>query len=270
MPTAIASTSTGVVVGPWRAALLAFENHWVWYRRNWRATVISSFLQPVLFLLAMGIGFGSQVQPGEATGGLRYAVYLAPALLVNTAVQNTAWESTFAVFSSFKWTKIYHAVVATPITPAQMLHGQLLWITARVFASGLAFVLVAALLGAVGGWGFLLALPFSVLAGMAFCAPVIAFTATREKPDAFNGLFRFVLMPMTLFAGTFFPVDQLPEIVRPLIWLTPVWHGVELARGAAFGTWSLLPALGHVAYLTAMLLVGVVLARKYFQRRLAV
>jgi lipooligosaccharide transport system permease protein len=264
------STATGVVVGPWRAALLGVENHWVWYRRNWRATVISSFLQPVLFLLAMGIGFGSQVQPGEATGGLRYAVYLAPALLVNTAVQNTTWESTYSVFSSFKWAKTFLGIVSTPITPAQILYGQLLWITARVTASGLAFVLVAALLGAVDGPGFVLALPFSVLAGMAFSAPVVAFTATRENPDAFNGLFRFVLMPMTLFAGTFFPVDQLPWVVRPIIWLTPVWHGVELARGVAFGTWSLLPALGHVAYLTAMLVVGVVLARKYFQRRLAV
>ncbi|MBY8852891.1 ABC transporter permease, partial [Saccharothrix sp. MB29] len=84
----------GHVTGPLRAAFLTVEGHWVWYRRNWRATVISNFLQPVLMLLAMGLGFGSQVQPGPATGGQPYVVFLAPALLVLTAVQNAMFEST--------------------------------------------------------------------------------------------------------------------------------------------------------------------------------
>ncbi|MBY8853398.1 ABC transporter permease, partial [Saccharothrix sp. MB29] len=112
------------------------------------------------------------------------------------------------------------------------------------------------------------AVPFAVLAGMAFSAPVIAFTATRQKPDAFNSLYRFVLMPMTLFTGAFFPLDQLPAWLHPLAWLTPVWHGIELARGAAFGTLGVLPALGHVAYLAALVAVGVVLGRRHFHRRL--
>ncbi|QFZ17228.1 ABC transporter permease [Saccharothrix syringae] len=256
------------VPGSLRAALIAVENHWTWYRRNWRATAVTSFLQPVLFLLAMGVGFGSQVQPGEATGGHRYVVFLAPALLVLTAVQNAMFESTYAVFSSFKWQKTYHGVVATPVTPAQVLHGQLLWIALRLLSGTAVFLAVAVALGAVTSPWAVLAVPAAVLAGMAFSAPVVAYTATREKPDSFNALYRFALVPMTLFTGAFFPLDQLPAWLHPLAWATPVWHGIELARGAAFGTLAPLPAAGHVAYLAAFVVVGTVLGRRHFHRRL--
>ncbi|WP_367131377.1 ABC transporter permease [Saccharothrix sp. HUAS TT1] len=258
------------VVNPWRAALIAVENHWTWYRRNWRATVISNFLQPVLFLLAMGVGFGSQVQPGEATGGHPYVVYLAPALLVVTAVQNATFESSWAVFSSFKWQRTYLAVVSTPVTPAQVLYGQLLWIALRLAAGTAVFLLIAVALGAITSPSAVLAVPFATLAGMAFSAPLVAFTATREKPDAFNSVFRFLVMPMTLFTGAFYPLSQLPGWLHPLAWATPAWHGIELARGVTFGTLGVLPALGHVAYLAALVALGVVLGRRYFHRRLAV
>lgn len=85
---------------------------------------------------------------------------------------------------------------------------------------------------------------------------------------AFSAFYRFVLISMTLFAGTFFPLDRLPAWVRPLAWVTPLWHGTELSRGVALGTLELMPALGHLAYLLAMLAVGVVLVRRRFARRL--
>lgn len=260
----------GRVVGPWRASLLVVENHWTWYRRNWRATAISSFLQPVLFLLAMGIGFGSQVQVGAATDGHRYVVFLAPAVLVITAVQNTMFESTWAVFSAFKWQRKFVAMVSTPLTPAHVLYGQLLWNAAHLASGAIVFLGVAVALGAITSPSALLAVPFAVLAGMAFSAPVVAYAATREKPDSFNAIFRFLVMPMTLFTGAFYPLSQLPDWIHPLAWITPVWHGIELARGVTFGTLRLLPALGHIAYLCALIALGVALGRRYFHRRLAV
>ncbi|GAB2971955.1 ABC transporter permease [Saccharothrix stipae] len=258
------------VAGSWRATLVAVENHWTWYRRNWRATVISNFLQPVLFLLAMGVGFGSQVRAGEATGGHPYLVYLAPALVVITAVQNSAFESTWAVFSAFKWQRTYVAVVSTPVTPAQVLYGQLLWIALRLAGGAAVFLLIAVVLGAITNPWAVLTVPIATLAGMAFSAPLVAYAATREKPDSFNAVFRFLVLPMTLFSGGFFPLSQLPGWLHPLAWLTPVWHGIELARGVTFGALSPLPALGHVAYLSALVAIGVVLGRRYFHRRLAV
>ncbi|HEX8868231.1 MAG TPA: ABC transporter permease [Lentzea sp.] len=253
-----------------RASWFGFEKHWMWYRRNWRATAVSSFLSPLLFLLALGLGFGSQVQSTALIGGVPYLQYLAPALVVITAVQGATFESTYAIMSSFIWQKTYVGMVATPITPAQVLYGQVLWVGSQLFARSAVFVVIAVVLGAATGPAIVWAVLVATLAGLAFSCPLIAYSATLDKPDSFTTIFRFVLMPMTLFTGAFFPVSQLPEWLVPLVWLTPAWHGIELARGAAFGTLAPLPALGHVAYLVAMVAVGMVFAVRSFHRRLAV
>src|SRR5262245_32372944 len=161
------TAAIGRVSSPARSALLIVEGFWVWYRKNWRATVISSVVQPVLFLLALGFGFGSQVRPGAATGGLAYAEYLAPALMVATASGLAAFESTYPVLSAFKWQGQYITAAATPITPAQILSGQLVWIALRLASSGAVYLVIAGLLGALTGPAVLLALPVAVLAGMA-------------------------------------------------------------------------------------------------------
>jgi lipooligosaccharide transport system permease protein len=110
----------------------------------------------------------------------------------------------------------------------------------------------------------------SVLTGLAMSAPVAAYAATLEtEGQQFSALFRFVVMPMTLFAGTFFPVEQLPVVLRPLAWVTPLWHGTELSRGAAFGGLSPLAAAGHTAFLLAVVGVGTWFGVRTFTRRLA-
>ncbi|MGQ0838082.1 ABC transporter permease [Actinokineospora sp.] len=261
---------TGQVLSPVRATLLVVEGLWIWYRRNWRSTVISSVLQPVLYLVALGIGFGSQVRPSEVTLGLPYAQYLAPALLVSAALQTASFESTYPILSAFKWQRTYLGITATPITAGQLVAGQLTWIAARLAFSSIAFLLVAGLLGALTGPGVALSLVFAVLTAMAFAAPVVAYAATIDSEgQQFNVIFRFIVMPMTLFAGTFFPVEQLPAWVRPFAWVTPLWHGTEISRDAAFGTLRLWPTAGHLAYLLALLAVGVHLARRNYLRRLA-
>ncbi|KJK42411.1 ABC transporter permease [Lentzea aerocolonigenes] len=252
-----------------RASWFGFEKTWTWYRRNWRATAVSGFLTPVLFLVALGLGFGSQVRSTALIGGVPYLQYLAPALAVVTAVQGATFEATYPVLSQFMWQKSFVAMVATPITPAQVLYSQMMWIGSQMLLRSVVFVGVAAVVGAAAGPGILWAVLFATLAGLAFSAPLVAYSATLEKPEAFTNIFRFVMMPMTLFTGAFFPVSQLPQWLLPLVWLTPTWHGIELSRGAAFGTLGLLPALGHVAYLVALIALGMALGVKFFHRRLA-
>ena len=262
--------TTPRVVSSLRASLLVVEGAWVWYRRNWKATVVSSVGLPVLYLLAMGLGFGSQVRPGALTGGVSYLEYLTPALIATAAVQTAAGEATFPVLSGFKWQKHYLGIAATPITPAQIVGGQFFWIGFRLFLSCGAFVAVAAAIGAVTSAGVLLSLVFGIMTGLAFAAPVVAFAASiKGEGNTFNPLFRFVLVPMTLFAGTFFPVSSLPAVVRPIAWITPLWHGTELARGAEFGTLRVWPTIGHIAFLLALIAVGVALSRWRFRVRLA-
>lgn len=264
---------SGRVLTGWGAAWRVVEGLWTWYRGNWRATVVSSLLQPLLLLVAFGVGFGRLIDTSEqatqATGGVPYLVYLAPALLAVSAVQTAAFESTYPILSSFKWRRTYEGITATPITPGQLAGGQLIWIALRLTMSGAAYLLVIMLFGAVHGPGALAALIFGVLCGMAFGAPTVAFAATREQEGgAFTAIFRFVVLPMTLFSGTFFPITQLPSAVQPLSWISPLWHGTELARGAALGTLQLSSAAGHLAYLTVLLVVGVQLTRWQFRVRL--
>jgi lipooligosaccharide transport system permease protein len=143
-------------------------------------------------------------------------------------------------------------------------------VTLRLVSGSAVFLVIAAALGAVASPGVVLAVPFAALAGLAVCAPIVAYTATLEKPDSFSALFRFGIMPMTLFTGAFFPVSQLPDWLEPVVWATPVWHGIELARNASFGTLELLPAVGHLLFLAAWIAVGTLLARRFFIRRLGV
>lgn len=257
-----------------RGVLLVVEHFWTWYRRNWRATAVSSLLQPLLFLLAFGVGFGSLVEgtgrAADATGGVAYLVWLAPALLAVSAVQSAAFESTYPVLSGFKWQRIYHAMTAGPLSPAQVAVGHFGWTVAKMAASGAVYIAIIALFGGVAGAGILLSLPAAVLTGAAVAAPVMAFAATVENEgSAFNGLFRFVVIPMTLFSGTFFPVERLPGWIQSITWISPLWHGTELARDAALGVWRPLAVVGHLAFLVALLAAGLVLATRFYGRRLA-
>ncbi|WP_166462863.1 ABC transporter permease [Amycolatopsis acidicola] len=263
--------STGRVVGSWRAAWLRVEGSWAWYRRYWKSNLYSSGLQPLLFLVAMGLGFGSQVQAGPATGGLSYLHYIAPALLVSASLQSAVGESTYPVLSGFKWQKDYLAVTATPVTAGQLLCGHLLWVGLRLSMSGIVYALIALAFGAWLNAGAILVVAVGVFTGIACAAPVTAFAATTfDEGHRFNALFRFVVMPMTLFAGTFFPIAQIPLALRWLAWISPLWHGNQLARGVTLGGVGPWAMLGHFAFLAALLVLGILLARRYFYRRLVV
>lgn len=256
-----------------RGVLRIVEHRWTWYGRNWRATAVSSVLQPLLFLVAFGIGFGSLVdgtgRAAEATGGVDYLVWLAPALLAVSAVQSGTFESTYPVLSGFKWQRVYHAMTAGPISPAEVAVAHLTWVSAKAAGSGLIFVLVIAGFGGVAGPGILVSLLAAVLTGAAVAALVTAYSARLESEGgAFSVLFRLVLIPMTLFSGTFFPIDRLPGWTQPLARASPLWHGTELARAAALGRWEPAAALGHLGVLLALLALGTWLSMRAYTRRL--
>jgi lipooligosaccharide transport system permease protein len=261
--TAVAPTSTS------RACLLVVEGNWAWLRRNWRATLVSNLLQPVLFLIAIGIGFGALVTPSAVPSGTSYLAYLTPGLLALLCVQQAASEATYPLVSGFVWQQSFHRITSTPISPGQLLAGQLTWIALRLTATGLIFLGVATAFHAVDSPRVVLALAPAVLCGMAVAAPLAAFAASLSGAGTeFDLVFRAGLTFMTLFSGTFFGVDVLPAWLRPLAWLSPLWHGGELCRTATFaGPWGL-AAAGHVLYLLSFLLLGGWAARRQFSRRL--
>ena len=244
------------------------------YRRTFRASIFSSFLSPVLFLLAMGIGLGTYVDrsgsAGQALGGLSYLQFLAPGLLAATAMQAAAFESTFPIMGGLTWQKTFHAMYATPVSPRDIVLGNLVWIALRLTAITAIFTVVMALFGAAASPLIVFGIPAAVLTGMAFAAPIAAFSATQTTPEKFNAVFRFGITPLFLFSGTFFPLSNLPEVIRPIAWLSPLWHGVELSRALALGTIGSAPllALVHVAVLATIFALGSVWAFRTVEARL--
>lgn len=239
------------------------------YRRTWRGSVISTFAVPFFTLLAMGGGLGRLVDQGAGTGRGSYLDFVAPALLAATAMMTAVGESTYPVVAGIKWTKNYHAALATPITPSDLVNGMLGFLGIRLVVNLGIYAAIMVLMGAMELGAALAAVVPSTLTGIAFAAPVSAWAATLEDDRALSSFFRFLVMPLFLFSGTFYPVDQLPGIVQPIIFLSPLWHGIELARGAAavpesphFPWWI------HATALAALFLVGLILANRNFWKRL--
>jgi lipooligosaccharide transport system permease protein len=239
------------------------------YRRVWRGSLFLSFVQPTLFLLAMGLGLGGMVD-ADATnplGGVPYATFLAPGLLAAGAMQAAAFESSYPVLGKLTWFRNYEAIVATPMGVADLVLGELAWIAVRLSTIAIAFVAVMIAFGIPRSPMVLVAIPAVVLTGIAFAAPIMAYAATLKSSGTFNVMYRFIITPLFLFSGVFFPIESLPGALRRAAFATPLLHGVELVRGVTLGAvpdaWPF-----HVAYLTAMTAGGILVALHTFRRRL--
>lgn len=253
-------------------ALRVLEANALAYKRTWKGSAVTAFLSPILFLLSMGLGLGTLVDGNPAgdalPDGVAYVSFVASGLLAATAMQTGAGEGAWPVFAGIKWIKSYHAALATPIQVGDLVAGNLLWVGVRVALSAVAFAIVSALLGALSPLEVALAVPGAILAGMAFAAPVTAFSALAKDETWLSSLFRFGIIPMFLFSGTFFPVEQLPGWLQPIAFASPLWHAVELSRSSALGLGSVLPAYVHIAYLVAWTAGGWIVARWALARKL--
>jgi lipooligosaccharide transport system permease protein len=240
------------------------------FRRLWRGSVSFAFIQPLLFLAAMGLGLGGLVE--ENTGdveGVPYLAFVVPGLLAASAMLVASGEALWPLMGRLKWVGSYKAMVATPITAADAYGGWLVWIALRTTVAAVSFLTVAALLGGVPSpWG-VLGVPAALLCGVAFAALIGAYTASQETDFRFPVIMRLGIMPLFLFSATFFPVDELPSGVRPLTWLSPLWHGVELCRSATTGDFlGAGRTIAHVAVLAAMVVLGWRWGTRTFTRRL--
>ena len=248
-------------------SLRAYEYWLTVYRRVWRGTVVTSVLNPVLYLSALGIGLGKLVNNGGNPLGVPYLDFVAPGLLAAVGMQIATIESSFPVRGAIRWNRQYHAMLATPLRIRDVVTGHLLYVATRVAIASAIYLAVIAAFGAVHSPLAILAWPVGVLIGLAIGAPVSALSAWAEN-EIFNPLFRFAITPMFLFSGTFFPVTRLPQGLRAVAYATPLWHGVDLVRKLSLGTATLGLSLLHAAYLALWFVVGAVLARRAYAGRL--
>ena len=250
-------------------------------RRYFKVSALSQIGTPVLYLLSLGIGLGGIVdaRSGGDSLGTSYLSFLAPALIAATALQIAVGESTYPVLYGFKYQRVYFGMNATPLSADHIASGTLAWIAARAGFSATLYLAVVACFGGIRSVAALLCVPIVVLGAMALAAPIVAFAATIESErGSFAAIFRFLVMPMFLFSGTFYPVNTLPGWAQALAWLSPLWHATELARWVSLGSLQLSSGvgqasaaalLGHLAILSALTVAGVLLTRWRFRVRLS-
>ena len=247
--------------------------HLTLLRRTWRGLVVSRFLTPVLFLAAMGIGIGRLVDRSSGgVAGVPYLQYVVRGIVMASAMQWAVGESTWPVMTLIKWNQMYAAMLAAPTRVADVLRAHWVVVSFGIAWGSAVFIAIAALFGGVRSWWALLGVPIAVLTAMAFVAPLFWFAARTDNEEGFTTIFRLVITPLMLFSGTFFPVSQLPIWLQPVAWVTPLWHGTELARPAFLGD-PLDPGHGagwaiHLAVLTAYVVVGGWGAHRAFRARL--
>jgi lipooligosaccharide transport system permease protein len=253
-----------------------------WYVAEHRFRVMRSYLQtlvvtafgyPLLYLFAMGVGLGSlvnQTQGEQGVEGVSYLAFVAPALLCTAAVTVASEEFTYPVMLGFKWNPTFFGMNAAPIAPGQIIDGIVISVTARLLLASSLYYVIMVLFGAVPsalGW---VAILVGTLGGLAFGAPVMAYVATLEQDTGqIAMLMRFVLLPMTLFSGTFFPLSAMPPYLQWIGWISPLWHSTELSRVFTYGSpepiWL---TVLHILYLAALFAVFWMWARRITARRL--
>ena len=250
-------------------ALRSYEFWLAFYKRTWRGSLATSIVNPVFYLGALGVGLGTLVnRAGTTPGGVDYLAFVAPGVLAATAMQVGTTEASWPVLGSIRWTRVYYAMLATPLGIGDIVVGHQLWMATRVATSSAVYLAVIAAFGGIQSPLAVLALPACVLIGVAFAGPMAAYAATRERDGAFVPVMRFGIVPMFLFSGTFFPISRLPVVLEWVARATPLWHGVDLCRGLTLGTISWSSAVVHVAYLLVWAVGGIALAFSTYRRRL--
>jgi lipooligosaccharide transport system permease protein len=256
----------------WRfPGLRKLEHSLFVYRRIWRGTFFGTLVSPVLYLTAMGVALGSLVPNMTTFGGVPYIVFLAPGLVAAQAMQTATTESSWPLFAGFKWNKTFEAMIGTPQGIRDIVLGHMYWLIVRLGIVTGVFLIVAFIFGAITSPTAILAWPAAILTGLAFGMVMAAWTASRKTEQSFAFVFRFIITPLFLFSGTFFPISQLPDAIEWVAWLTPLFHGVELTRGLAIAH-AVDPLLLflHAAYLVVMAAIGVLFAFRTFRKRLVV
>ena len=232
----------------------------------WRSSTFSATVEPTVYLLAFGFGFGSLV---SSVGGYDYVEYVGTGTVATAVLFSSAFPAMFGTFVKYKFQRTYDAILAAPVDTEELVTAEALWLSLRAGTYGCAPMLVAMLFGLDPSWGMLLVPPIAMIAGFGWANFGICVSARVNSIDNFNYITSAVLTPLFLVAGTFFPIDGLPQWAQVIAQLNPLYHLVELVRDAVFGLEGWVD-LGHLAFLVGFGLLTWRLAIRWMTRRLIV
>jgi lipooligosaccharide transport system permease protein len=223
----------------------------VLFGRYWKATTFSSIVQPTIYLLAFGLGFGSLV---SHVGHVRYVEYVGTGVVATAVLFSSAFPGMFNTFIRWQFQRTYDAMLAAPVDVEELITAEVLWISIRAGVYGVAPLLVAIAFGLEATPGMLLVPLIGFITGFGFASFGVLIAAVAKTIDNFNYVTSAVLTPLFLVAGTFFPISALPAGVRTVAQFNPLYHCVQLVRDASLGGLGW-PDLWHTAVLLAFALL---------------
>lgn len=231
-----------------RAVIAVWWRNFHFYRHSWYLNILPNFFEPVLYLLALGLGLGWYV---KEIHGMSYAAFLAPALIVMATINGASFEATWNIYVRMNRSRTYDAILTTPINEREIVCGELLWAITRATLYGTTFLAVTAAFGLIRSPAALVLIALVPLIGYQFATMGMTYSMCIGSMDYFSFYWTCFLSPMFLFSDTFFPLaERLPHWGVLLAETTPILHGVRVARALCLGQWS--PALyGDLAYLLA-------------------
>lgn len=215
-----------------KRAWRVLQRHWTVYTKLYKSSFALNFIEPVLYLVAMGMGLGVFVQD---INGQPYIKFIAPGIIASSSMFAAVYECTYGTYIRMTFQKTFDAILATPVNIDDLIAAELAWAAVKSVIYGLTIMLVVSLFGLVDSPLLLLAVPFIFLCGLIFAEVSMITTALVPGIDSFSYFYTLFMTPLFLFSGIFFPVETLPSAIAGIAWFTPLYHLVNICRSFAAG-----------------------------------
>jgi lipooligosaccharide transport system permease protein len=230
-----------------KRAFRVWQRHWLVYTKLYKTSFALNFIEPALYLVAMGFGLGAFVRDIH---GQTYIHFIAPGIVASSSIFAAVYECTYGTYIRMTFQKTFDAILATPVNLDDLVAGELIWGATKSVIFGITITIVISLFGLVDSWYILLAIPFVFLGGLIFAELSVLFCAIVPGIDSFSYFYTLFMTPLFLFSGIFFPLDAMPDIVAQLAFFSPLYHLVNICR--SFSAGSISTVIGSMVWLVAV------------------
>lgn len=230
-----------------KRAFMVWQRHWLVYTKLYKTSFALNFVEPAVYLVAMGFGLGAFVQNIH---GQPYINFIAPGIVASSSVFAAVYECTYGTYIRMTFQKTFDAILATPVNLDDLVAGELIWGATKSVIFGITIMFVIALFGLVSSWRIVLAIPFIFLGGLIFAELSVLFCAIVPGIDSFSYFYTLFMTPLFLFSGIFFPLDAMPHVVSVLAFFSPLYHLVNICR--AFSAGSINTEIGSMVWLVVV------------------
>ena len=246
-----------------KKAFRVWQRNFTVYTKLYKSSIALNFVEPVLYLLALGFGLGAFVKEID---GMPYINFIAPGIIASSSMFAAIYECTYGTYVRMTFQKTFDAILATPVNLDDLVAGEMMWGATKSVLYGTIIMIVFSLFGLVGSPSLILAIPILFLSGLIFAEVSLIAVATVPGIDTFNYFYTLLMTPMFLFSGIFFPLDNLPSVVKRIAFFTPLYHLVNICR--SFSSGKLSTGMGDLAWI---IIVAVILAPypfRFMRRRI--